>query len=258
MLTVDFEKFELRAGDLLLDLGCGFGRHTYEALVRGAHVVSCDMAMPELEAIKNTAPMLIDDGLFDGQLMHTQVQGDGTRLPYPDNTFDKIIASEVLEHIPDDVAAYDEFFRILKPGGMLAATVPATFPEKICWKLSDEYYAPKAEGGHVRIYTENEVRSKLEGAGFDPGLSYKAHALHAPYWWIRCAVGVNNEVDDNWTVKQYHKLLEWDIVSQPWITRTAEKLLNPLLGKSLVVQATKSPLRTEKLSQIREAADASA
>ena len=82
MLTVDYEKFELRAGDLLLDLGCGFGRHTYEALVRGAHVVSCDMAMPELEAIKNTAPMLIDDGLFDGQLMHTQVQGDGTRL-YP-------------------------------------------------------------------------------------------------------------------------------------------------------------------------------
>ena len=37
MLTVDYEKFELRAGDLLLDLGCGFGRHTYEALVRGAH-----------------------------------------------------------------------------------------------------------------------------------------------------------------------------------------------------------------------------
>ena len=108
--------------------------------------------------------MLIEDGLFDGQLMHTQVQGDGTRLPFPDNTFDKIIASEVLEHIPDDVAAYDEFFRILKPGGSIAATVPATFPEKICWKLSDEYYAPKAEGGHVRIYTEDEVREKLRGA----------------------------------------------------------------------------------------------
>ena len=164
MLTVDYTKFDVRAGDVLLDLGCGFGRHTYEALVKGAHVVSCDMAMPELEAIRNTAPMLIDDGLFDGQLMHVQVQGDGTRLPFPDNTFDKIIASEVLEHIPDDIAAYDEFFRILKPGGMIAATVPATFPEKICWKLSDEYYAPKAEGGHVRIYTEDEVRSKLEGA----------------------------------------------------------------------------------------------
>ena len=96
MLTVDYTKFDVRAGDVLLDLGCGFGRHTYEALVKGAHVVSCDMAMPELEAIRNTAPMLIDDGLFDGQLMHVQVQGDGTRLPFPDNTFDKIIASEVL------------------------------------------------------------------------------------------------------------------------------------------------------------------
>ncbi|MEO0495188.1 MAG: hypothetical protein AAF081_17410, partial [Actinomycetota bacterium] len=70
------------------------------------------------------------------------------------------------------------------------------------------------------------------------------------------AVGVNNEIEDNWPVRQYHKLLEWDIVKQPWLTRTAEKMLNPVLGKSLVVQATKSPLRTEKLSEIREAANA--
>jgi SAM-dependent methyltransferase len=246
MLTVDYDKFDLRAGDLLLDLGCGFGRHTYEALVRGASVVSCDMAVAELEAIRNTAPMLVDDGLFDGSLMRTQVQGDGTRLPYPDETFDKIIASEVLEHVPDDQAAYDEFMRILKPGGTIAVTVPATFPEKICWKLSDEYYAPKAEGGHVRIYTEDEVREKLRGAGLDPVDSHRAHALHSPYWWIRCAVGVNNEIDDNWSVKTYHKLLEWDIVKQPWLTRTAEKVLNPVLGKSLVVYATKSPLRSKR------------
>jgi SAM-dependent methyltransferase len=246
MLTVDYDKFDLHAGDLLLDLGCGFGRHTYEALVRGADVVSCDMALPELEAIRNTAPILVDDGLFDGSLLRSQVQGDGTRLPYPDETFDKIIASEVLEHVPDDQAAYDEFMRILKPGGTIAVTVPATFPEKICWKLSDEYYAPKAEGGHVRIYTEDEVREKLRGAGLDPVDSHRAHALHSPYWWIRCAVGVNNEVDDNWSVKTYHKLLEWDIVKQPWLTRTAEKVLNPVLGKSLVVYATKSPLRSKR------------
>lgn len=254
MLTVDYTKFDLRAGDLLLDLGCGFGRHTYEALVRGADVVSCDMALPELEAIRNTAPMLIDDGLFDGSLMHQQVQGDGTRLPYPDETFDKIIASEVLEHVPDDQAAYDEFMRILKPGGTIAVTVPATFPEKICWKLSDEYYAPKAVGGHVRIYTEDEVREKLRGAGLDPVDSHRAHALHAPYWWIRCAVGVNNEIDDNWSVKTYHKLLEWDIVKQPWLTRTAEKVLNPVLGKSLVVYATKSPLRSKRTLEDANAA----
>jgi SAM-dependent methyltransferase len=246
MLTVDYRRFDLRAGDLLLDLGCGFGRHTYEALVRGARVVSCDMALGELEAIRNTAPMLVDDGLFDGSLMRSQVQGDGTRLPYPDETFDKIIASEVLEHVPDDQAAYDEFMRILKPGGTIAVTVPAAFPEKICWRISSDYHAPAAEGGHVRIYTEDEVREKLQGAGLDPVGSHRAHALHAPYWWLRCAVGVNNEIDDNWSVRTYHRLLEWDIVKQPWLTRTAEKVLNPVLGKSLVVYATKSPLRSNR------------
>lgn len=253
MLTVDYDRFDLRAGDLLLDLGCGFGRHTYEALVRGAHVVSCDMALPELEAIRDTAPMLVDDGLFDGSLLHTQVQGDGTRLPYPDETFDKIIASEVLEHVPDDIAAYDEFMRILKPGGTIAVTVPAPLPERVCWRLSDEYHAPKAVGGHVRIYTEDEVREKLRGAGLDPVGSHRAHALHSPYWWIRCAVGVNNEIDDNWSVRTYHKLLEWDIVEQPWLTRTAEKLLNPVLGKSLVVYATKSPLRSSRTREVAHA-----
>ena len=254
MLTVDYERFDLRAGDLLLDLGCGFGRHTYEALVRGADVVSCDMALPELEAIRNTEPILVDDGLFDGTLLHAQVQGDGTRLPYPDETFDKIIASEVLEHVPDDQAAYDEFMRILKPGGTIAVTVPSPFPEKVCWKLSDEYYAPKAQGGHVRIYTEAEVRDKLRGAGLDPVDSHRAHALHSPYWWIRCAVGVNNEIDDNWPVRTYHKLLEWDIVKQPWLTRTAERVLNPVLGKSLVVYATKSPLRAARTREDAHAA----
>ncbi len=245
MLTVDYDRLDLHPGDRLLDLGCGFGRHTYEALHRGAHVVSCDMALPELESIRNTAPMLIVDDLFDKRLLHVQVQGDGTRLPFADGSFDKVIASEVLEHVPDDVAAYAELMRIVRPGGTVAVTVPATLPEKICWKLSSDYHAPSAEGGHVRIYTESEVRSKLSAAGLDPVTSHRAHALHSPYWWLRCAVGVNNEIDDNWSVRQYHKLLEWDIVKQPRLTRTAERILNPVLGKSLVVYATKSPERAD-------------
>ena len=246
MLTVDYDKLDLRAGDRLLDLGCGFGRHTYEALVRGADVVSCDMAFDELKSIRDTSPMLVDDGLFDGDLLHVQVQGDGTRLPYPDASFDKVIASEVLEHVPDDTAAYDELMRILKPGGTLAVTVPAWLPEKICWKLSSDYHAPAVEGGHVRIYTEKEVRSKLEAAGLEPGPSHHAHALHSPYWWLRCLVGPNREIEDHRSVKAYHKVLEWDIVKQPWLTRNAEKVLNPVIGKSLIVYATKSPLRAAR------------
>ena len=80
-----------------------------------------------------------------------------------------VIASEVLEHIPDDGAAFAELARVLRPGGTLAVTVPAWLPERICWALSDEYHAPFVEGGHVRIYNERELRAKLRAAGLQPG-----------------------------------------------------------------------------------------
>ena len=237
MLTADYDRLGLKAGDRLLDLGCGFGRHAFEALRRGGRVVACDMAFPELEQVVGTAEAMRSAGEIGPDLLCTSVNGDGTRLPFADNSFDRIIASEVMEHVPDDLAALGELTRVLRPGGTIAITIPAWFPEKVCWKITDQYHAPFVPGGHVRIYTEEELRQKMRGAGLVPGGSHLAHALHAPYWWLRCAVGPTN--DTNPLVKAYTKLLEWDIMSAPKITRVTEKLLNPILGKSLVVYATK-------------------
>lgn len=237
MLTVDYDKLGLRAGDLLLDLGCGFGRHAFEAFRRGARVVACDMSVPELEQVRALFEAMVLEGEAAPDGMAVATSGDATRLPFPDGTFDRIIASEVMEHIPDDVAALDELVRVLRPGGVLAVTVPSWLPERVCWALSDEYHAPKAAGGHVRIYTEVELRQKMRAAGIEPGGSHQAHALHTPYWWLKCAVGPTN--DDFPLVKLYNKLLVWDIVKQPPVTRITESLLNPLLGKSTVVYATK-------------------
>ena len=195
------------------------------------------MAVPELEQVAATAFAMKEAGEIAPTLSCTSVNGDGTKLPFADGSFDRIIASEVMEHVPDDGAALSEFIRVLRPGGTIAITVPAEFPEKICWKLSDEYYAPKSVGGHVRIYAESELRQKMKDAGLLPGSSHRAHALHAPYWWLRCAVGPRNET--NVAVKAYTKFLEWDIISAPPLTRLTEKALNPILGKSLVVYATK-------------------
>jgi hypothetical protein len=140
----------------------------------------------------------------------------------------------VLEHIPDDVTAMAEIFRVLKPGGRMVMTVPRYGPERICWALSDEYHAN--EGGHIRIYTKPVVRSRLSSVGLVPGATHHAHALHAPFWWLKCAAGVDN---DNALVRAYHRLLVWDLTKRPWITRTAERVLDPVFGKSLVVYADK-------------------
>jgi hypothetical protein len=126
---------------------------------------------------------------------------------------------------------------VLAPGGVLAVTVPAEWPERVCWRLSEEYHAPFVAGGHVRIYSERALRQRLAGAGLEPGRSHRTHALHSPYWWLRCAVGPTN--DGNPAVRAYRRLLEWDIVSQPALTRWTERLLDPVLGKSLVVYARK-------------------
>ena len=66
---------------------------------------------------------------------------------------------------------------------------------------------------------------------------HHAHALHSPYWWLRCAVGPKRE--DHALVSAYHRLLVWDITSAPFLTRFTERLLNPIVGKSLVVYSVK-------------------
>lgn len=240
MLTVDYDTLGLEPGDLLLDLGCGFGRHAFEAMRRGAQVVACDMAQAELVQVRSMFGALHESGDVPPTSMGATARGDATRLPFADGTFDRIIASEVMEHIPDDVGALAELTRVLRPGGTMAITVPSWLPEKVCWALSDAYHAPIAEGGHVRIYTEAGLRSLMRGAGLEPGAVGHAHALHSPYWWLRCAVGPTN--DDHPLVKAYHKVLVWDIESQPFVTRAAERVLSPLIGKSVVLYATKPAL----------------
>lgn len=245
MITVDYDRLGLRAGERLLDLGCGFGRHAYEAMRRGASVVACDLGLAELQQVHAVYAAMQESGELPEGVTCQSVNGDATRLPFDDESFDRVLASEVLEHIPDDSAAFGELARVLKPGGTLAVTVPARLPEKVCWMLSDDYHAPAVVGGHVRIYRERDIEEQMRRAGLVPGGSHRSHSLHSPYWWLRCAVGPNKPIEDNALVRTYHRLLCWDIEKAPRVTRLADRALNPVLGKSLVVYATK-PLRTTR------------
>lgn len=232
MLTIRFDRLGLQAGDRVLDVGAGFGRHVFECARRGADVVALDYAQDEVVETRATLGAMIEAGEIDHQRVAGVLRGDATKLPFADDSFDKVITSEVLEHVQDDVAAISEMIRVLKPGGMFAATVPAWGPEKVNWMLSDEYHAPIAVGGHLRIYSKTELAAKLRSAGLDLRGTHRAHALHSPYWWLKCAVGPTN--DDHPLVVKYRRFLEWDIIEQPTSMRLAEKILSPALGKSIV------------------------
>lgn len=239
MLTLEFEELGIRAGHTVLDLGCGNGRHTFEALKGGAHVVAADLRFEALAHVDEwVAAMTVQDEIPNGTSF-ISMRADALRLPFPDDSFDHVIASEILEHIPNDERALDEIARILKPGGTAGVTVPRYWPERVCWALSEEYRA--SAGGHVRIYKADELKAKLQQSGFDLLGQKHAHSLHSPYWWLKCVFGVENEravVPD-----LYHRFLVWQITKKPPLVDALEQALDPVLGKSLVLYARKNGVR---------------
>lgn len=240
MLTADFDRLGITDGARVLDMGCGGGRHAFEAWRRGATVVALDYSEGELKEVRGVLGAMLEAG----ELPHGPseagvggaVNGDALSLPFPDDAFDCIVASEVLEHLWADTVAIAELVRVLKPGGRMAVTVPTRWPERVCWALDHAYN--DTPGGHVRIYRQHELEAKLEAAGCWLRGSHHAHALHSPYWWLKCATGVAR-TDPPWTVRRYHDFLAWQITKRPPWLEAIDRALNPVLGKSLVVYVQK-------------------
>jgi 2-polyprenyl-3-methyl-5-hydroxy-6-metoxy-1,4-benzoquinol methylase len=219
VLTVDYRRLGLAAGERLLDVGAGAGRHAFEGLRRGALVSAVDIDEAPLEDVAGFGVPC--------------AAGSVLALPFDDGAFDRAIAAEVLEHVDDDRGALRELARVVRPGGVLAVTVPRWLPELVNWALTEEYHAPFVPGGHVRIYRESALRARMEAAGFEVFDRHHAHGLHAPYWWLKCAVGVRN--DSHWAVRRYHDLLVREMTAPSLALRLAERALQPVVGKSLVL-----------------------
>ena len=239
MLTVDFERLALVRGERLLDLGSGGGRHAFEAMRRGARVTALDYSAADLKDVAAVAGGMLEAGEVDAAQWAGVANADARDLPFPDGSFDRVIVSEVLEHIWDDERVLSEISRILRPGGRVAATVPTRWPERVSWALNWRYH--DTPGGHVRIYRQHELELKIERAGFYLRGSHHAHAFHSPYWWLKCAFGLENT--DAVPVKRYHEFLCMCIERNPKWAAQLERALNPVLGKSVVLYGEKVPVR---------------
>jgi len=164
-----FEWIDPHDAYLILDVPCGRG--FYLNMFR--YVSQCKLVGADLDwdviqkALRNVGH------LPELMLNHANIYA----LPYPDNTFDAVILSEILEHLDDDVAGLREIYRVLKPGGVVAITVPnANYPfwwDPINRTLGSFFKTHIRRGplagiwaNHVRLYQREQLRDVVLAADF--------------------------------------------------------------------------------------------
>jgi SAM-dependent methyltransferase len=230
LLTVDLERLRLKPGERLLDAGCGEGRHCFGALERGADVVGLDLDFPSLRA---AAGGLRERGAELGQL-GAMLKGDTFSLPFRDDSFDKVICSEVMEHVHDYRAAARELARVTRPGGMVAITIPTATSEHLYLRTGDDYF--ESPGGHIRIFRPRQLSEGLASAGLATiGVGF-AHALHTPYWVLRSIAKL--PVADQSRLVQAYRLFLIRATGSPFLS-WLEGILNFCFPKSLILYAEK-------------------
>ncbi|GAB4518367.1 MAG: hypothetical protein OHK0046_25910 [Anaerolineae bacterium] len=165
-----FEWVDPQDDDLILDMPCGRGFYlNMFRYVSNCRLVGGDLDWDVMQKARRNV-----GHLPRVMLNHTSIYN----LPYADDTFDAVILSEVLEHLDDDVAGLREVYRVLKPGGVVAITVPnADYP--FWWdpinKTLETLFETKIRTGplagiwanHVRLYTRDQLRGSVLGGGFE-------------------------------------------------------------------------------------------
>ena len=226
MLTFNLNKYELNDNGIMLDVGCGEGRHIFGVMQDYPQMkcVGLDMDNASLNRAEEGYQYFESISNAGAEF----IKGSAYSLPFPDESIDLIVCSEVLEHLHEYNDAVVEIHRVLKSGGKFYASVPASWPEKVCWSLSKDYQ--NQPGGHLRIFNQLELVSEIKESGFKFLSSEKFHSIHSPYWWLRCLFWKSQ--DSNFLVNLYKRMLERHILKKPFFLNLLDKALNPLMGKS--------------------------
>jgi SAM-dependent methyltransferase len=150
------------ASPRVLDIGCGTGFNLEEVRAFGVRdAVGLDLSAKALSFCRERG-------------LSRLVRGDAAQPPFGDQTFDIVLALDLIEHVEDDRSALGGLCRVLKPGGRLIVFTPAF---QFLWSAQDRV------SHHFRRYTAPELKSKLLDAGYTiDKLSY-ANTLLFPVVW---------------------------------------------------------------------------
>ncbi len=234
IVNIDFwNLFQIQRGDCVLDLGSGNGRHTLEAANWPCQIVSADIVLEELRKSRYMFYADLNKGRLQGFAEFATL--DAQFLPFADDIFDKIIATEVLEHVFDDELTMRELLRVLKPGGEIAVSCPHHRIERLLWRMSWDYW--HSPGGHVRIYRSGELVCRLQQHGIEVGPARGRHACQSVYWVLRCLFGKDNPGHP--ITGRLWRLMDWNLKRRHPLFEGMEGALDRVIPKDHVIYGRK-------------------
>ena len=229
--NIDLDRLHVIAGDRVLDLGCARGEQTIQLAQAGLRVVGADIRSEMVEALRTQAA---SSGLpVEAWTLDVQ-QG----LPQP-GTFDAVVCTEVLEHVPDYRTAMVEIVRALRPGGRACIAVPTARSEIVFHRLSTTYVE---DSTHVNVFTRSLLLTELARAGLQVESTEGHNFEWAALWLMHAPAGTRFDHTGRTTDNQHLNRRYWRVrnaIARLGLGAPVLRLGNRLFPKSLYVYAMK-------------------
>jgi SAM-dependent methyltransferase len=228
---IDFPGFDIRAEDTVVDVGCGGGDVCLYAGRMGASVIGIDVEPSLIERTTN-AMSEVGSGSFRG------IVSDANPIPLPDGIASVVVATEVMEHVPDPASFLSELVRIGRPGARYLLSVPDPKSERIMKRIAPTWYWEPPL--HVNVFQPDDLDQLLKCAGLEVRSTHSSGFYWSMWWLFRMAVGMGHkyaEPPDHPLLRHWNAVMAELLATSDGLTILSE--LDDLVPKSQIVIAAK-------------------
>lgn len=166
-----YPGFAINPNDTILDVGCGTGAFLRFSAPFACHSIGVDISAFCVQA---TEQSLKEAGIQSFQV----IESDGNPLPLQSDLADKIVCTEMFEHVDDPRIAMQELVRVGKPGALYMLSVPGMLSEQILKDLAPAACFQKPN--HIRIFSTDDFHELVEQSG----LIIEKHEFVGFYWAV--------------------------------------------------------------------------
>lgn len=228
---INLNLLKLRKGDKVLDLGCSYGEQALKIAQEGLVVFGIDK---NKQAIKQ-----FNRSVKQSNARCVGVVGDIKKMPYSDDQFDAVVATEVLEHVSEPKKAVKELSRVLRHGGYICVSVPTKISEDVFRALHPTWVE---DSTHINVFSNKQIIALFKQEGFTIEIVENQNFEWSFFWLIHSFL--KSRFEPTGTPIENHKVSEiyfrvWDYIRRFRMEKFLLWLGNNIFPKSYYIYAVK-------------------